>query len=417
MTRPISSRLRKWPLAAVVGLCLVAILAGDLSVSPVQAQSSGEGIIFAQAQQERGGFFRFLFRNRRREAAPPPRAPIRLFPGFEQPQGQAAQPRRERKPRQVAPPPSEVAAVEKAPNAKRALVIGDFMATALAKGLADAYRENANALVIDASNGSSGLVRNDYYDWTGELPAIVEEQKPDAILVMVGSNDRQGIETANGPQQLGTEGWRTAYAARVAALADALKATGKPILWAGLVPVEPTKMSRDYSAFNEIVREQLEAKGLRFVDMWNGFADEEGQYVGAGPDINGQVVQLRSDDGLNFTRAGWRKLAYFVEQPLNDQFGGIGSLLASVDAGGVSSVPNPNIGPMVPFDALETMGGDSLSDRISESADRGQVAAEISASLTKVDATPPPRSRADSYLWPPPSSVVVPLPLPLRGPR
>ena len=158
MTRPVFSGIRKWPLAAVVGLCLAAMLAGDLSVSPVQAQSSGEGIVVAQAQQERGGFFRFLFRNRRREAAPPPQAPIRLFPGFEQPQPQAAQPRRERKPRQVAPPPSEVAAVDKAPNAKRALVIGDFMATALAKGLADAYRENANAIVIDASNGSSGLV-------------------------------------------------------------------------------------------------------------------------------------------------------------------------------------------------------------------------------------------------------------------
>lgn len=408
---PFSAR-KKRGLSAIVGLCLAAMLAGDI-VPVAQAQSSGGETVVAQTEQ-RGGFFRFLFRNRRRDAAPP-RAPIRLFPGFEQPQ--TAQPRRERKPRQVAPAPSEVAAVEKAPNAKRALVVGDFMATALAKGLADAYRENANVVVIDASNGSSGLVRNDFYDWPGELPAIVDEQKADAILVMVGSNDRQGIETPNGPQALGTEGWRTAYAGRVAALADALKATGKPILWAGLVPVAPPNMSRDYSAFNGIVREQLEAKGLRFIDMWNGFADEDGQYVGAGPDISGQVVQLRSEDGLNFTRAGWRKLAYFVEQPLNDLFGGIGSLLASVDVGGASSAPNPNIGPMVPLDALETMGGDSLSGGISTVSDRGEIASQISAGLVQPDAALPPRSRADSYLWPPPSTVVIPPPLPSRGPR
>ena len=89
-------------------------------------------------------------------------------------------------------------------------------------------------------------------------------------------------------------------------------------------------MSRDYSAFNGIVREQLEAKGLRFVDMWNGFADEEGKYVAVGPDVRGQSVQLRADDGLNFTRAGQRKLAYFVEQELNDMFGGTAPLLAAV---------------------------------------------------------------------------------------
>ena len=94
-------------------------------------------------------------------------------------------------------------------------------------------------------------------------------------------------------------------------------------------------MSRDYSSFNGIVREQLEAKGLRFVDMWNGFADEDGKYVAFGPDVRGQSVQLRADDGLNFTRAGQRKLAYFVEQELNDMFGGTAPLLAAVRAGAI----------------------------------------------------------------------------------
>jgi hypothetical protein len=48
------------------------------------------------------------------------------------------------------------------------------------------------------------------------------QHTPDAILVLIGGNDRQGIATPTGDQQLGSDGWRTAYAARVAALADAL---------------------------------------------------------------------------------------------------------------------------------------------------------------------------------------------------
>ena len=45
------------------------------------------------------------------------------------------------------------------------------MAGALAKGLADAYRDDPNAMVIDASSGSSGLVRDDYYDWPAKVPS------------------------------------------------------------------------------------------------------------------------------------------------------------------------------------------------------------------------------------------------------
>ena len=115
------------------------------------------------------------------------------------------------------------------------------------------------------------------------MPELVAEQKPDAILVMIGANDRQTMQTAAGAQAFGSDSWRAAYTARVSGLADALKATGKPVLWGGLVPVASSAMSRDYSAFNGIVREQLGAKGLKFVDMWNGFADEEGQLYGLRP--------------------------------------------------------------------------------------------------------------------------------------
>jgi uncharacterized protein len=254
-------------------------------------------------------------------------------------------------------------------------------------------------------------VRNDFYDWPAKLPGIVEDQKPDAILVMIGANDRQGIQTDSGAQAFGTDGWRAAYAARVAAFADALKATGKPVLWAGLVPVAPAAMARDYSGFNSIVREQLEAKGLPFIDMWNGFADDEGKYVDVGPDVAGQSVQLRASDGLNFTKAGQRKLAYFVEQELSDIFGGNGPQIAAADAAAAAQVgPDaPKIGPMVPIDALNLAGADALS---SNDAERGSAAATISARLSDEHPEPPPAARVDSYIWPPrpaaPASAAAP---------
>ena len=276
------------------------------------------------------------------------------------------------------------------------------MAGALSKGLIEAYAENPNVLVVDASNGSSGLVRDDYYNWPGELPAILEAQKPAAVLVLIGANDRQSMAGAGDP---GSDPWRVAYAGRVGMLADILRATEIPTFWAGLPPVNSGNMSRDYSAFNGIVREQLESRGLPFIETWDGFADAEGKFVASGPDITGQTVQLRTGDlGLNFTRAGQRKLAFFVEQELNAALGGGAPVIAAVDAAAVAEIAGPpipgeavpQIGPMMNIDSLTL--GDTLSGPASGVGTSGSAGASILQRLSGEES--PPTGRADNFLWP-----------------
>jgi hypothetical protein len=382
-------------------MLLTAALVSEGLVPPALAAPPGE-IVVAQAQPEkrRGGIFRFLFRNRRQEARPVIVAPPReARPAARQQRQQAAKPRRERRKRPAAAAPApEVEVVEKAPDAKRVLVVGDFMAGALAKGLTEAYEQDANVVVTDASNGSSGLVRDDFYNWSAELPGLVETEKPDAILVLVGANDRQDA----GSVDFGSDAWKVTYMLRVGAFADALKATGKPVLWAGLAPVRQNAMSRDYSTFNGIFREQLESKGLPYIDVWNGFTDEEGKFVASGPDVSGQKAQLRVDDGLNFTRSGQRKLAYFVEKELNDILKGEAPLLAAAESAEPvePGEPTPRIGPMVPIDAL-TLGGETLST----DAAAKEPAAAADAIVERIAggaAAAAPAARADNYVWPPP---------------
>jgi hypothetical protein len=392
----------------VAAATFACVLAAALSpASGAYAQTSEGDIVVAQFDVFRGPpVFRFLTRPfRREEGTPPPEAAPREGPSEARPQRQrSAAPRQQRRTRQAparraAPEPApEVVEVEKADDARRILVVGDFMAGALAEGLEEAFADNPDIVVVDASNGSSGLVRADFYDWPAELPAIVAEQRPAAILAMIGGNDRQAIDTATGTHVQGTEGWRAAYAARVGAFADALRATEKPVLWAGLVPVRSGAMSRDYSAFNGIFREQLEAKGMRFVETWNGFADAEGRFVASGPDVSGQPTQLRSSDGINFTRAGRRKLAYFVEQELREILGEAGPAVAAAAAAedGPPLAPDDaaRIGPMVPIEALRT-GGETLSD--GGGGGGGAAGALIVERLGAKGG--PPAGRVDDYSW------------------
>ena len=72
---------------------------------------------------------------------------------------------------------------------------------------------------------------------------------------MIGANDRQEIRAASGRIARRSPEWLTAYAGRITAFVQTIAASGKPALWAGLVPVKSNALSRDYSAFNSIYRE------------------------------------------------------------------------------------------------------------------------------------------------------------------
>src|SRR5690606_22325471 len=67
---------------------------------------------------------------------------------------------------------------------------------------------------------------------------------------------------------------------------------------------------------NDVYRDVAEEAGGSFVDIWAGFSDENGVFSATGPDINGQPAKLRGNDGINLTKPGKRKLAFFVEKPL-----------------------------------------------------------------------------------------------------
>ena len=97
-------------------------------------------------------------------------------------------------PRQVRPSEPPLVTVEIIPkdkNAKKILVLGDFLAGGLAWGLDQTFADEPKLAVVDRSNTNSGLVRADFFDWNAELLKILNEEKPDIIVISLGANDRQ----------------------------------------------------------------------------------------------------------------------------------------------------------------------------------------------------------------------------------
>src|SRR5882724_11888361 len=92
-----------------------------------------------------------------------------------------------------APPPEKRETVPE----RNVLVLGDAMAEWLAYGLEDAYAERPDMGVIRKHKTVSGLLKyqpkGDPADWAAAARGILATEKPDAIVVMLGLNDRMAI--------------------------------------------------------------------------------------------------------------------------------------------------------------------------------------------------------------------------------
>src|SRR6266481_7454647 len=113
-------------------------------------------------------------------------------------QQHAPQPRRQTLPPvredfSKAPPPEKRETVPE----RHILVLGDAMADWLAYGLEEAYSEQPDMGVVRKHKTVSGLIRyqpkGDPADWAAAAKGILATEKPDAIVVMLGLNDRMSM--------------------------------------------------------------------------------------------------------------------------------------------------------------------------------------------------------------------------------
>jgi hypothetical protein len=354
-----------------------------------------------------------------------------------------------------APPPRKL----ETPPSQTVVVIGDSMADWLGYGLDENYAEHPEIGVERKIRATSGLVRydakNEALDWPQAAKDALSNAKPTAIVVMLGLNDRvslrekapaqpkpkgepaQGanqsasqasqdkaaapaeaktpLRTAaqqpvpSGPYDFHTDQWAALYTKRIDAMIAALKSKGVPVIWVGLPAIRGTKATSDMSYLDELYRERAERAGIIYVDIWDGFVDEDGDFAMQGPDFEGQIRRLRTADGVHFTKAGAVKIASYVDRELRRV---MPSDVAPVAVPGPETTPKsgsasarPDVGPVLPLTSSasdhgsELLGGKDHSTQTTSDS----IAAKV---LSRGETLAAPAGRADDFSWPRPGSDV-----------
>ncbi|MEP3276071.1 MAG: GDSL-type esterase/lipase family protein [Stappiaceae bacterium] len=370
---------------ASILLCFCLIIGGSLlghSGNLVGTQSAqAQGLDFNPLKP----VFR-LFKRRGREQARPPadlrgQKPSRRLKRQGKRSG-SAKTRKARAPK--------IEELPKDPDARKVLIVGDTLADGLYNGLKTTFAKTPNIVVSKLTKASYGLSKPLEPDWPTRLETRMTEDEPDLVVIMLGARDRRSIEGPNGRAEFRSDAWRKAYRFETARMVAAVRNLRKPLIWIGLAPAPGPQRTADFLTFNEIYANQANPAGGEFLDIWELFLGEDGKYASHGADLEGNRTQLRASDGIYFTNAGYRKLAYFVERR-------IASILG--DGPTAEELNNSGDPDFLLLTGINSQPGEVLAGALDEEEEVASADSLRYKLMIKGEALPRVAGRADDYSW------------------
>ncbi|WP_208977524.1 MULTISPECIES: SGNH/GDSL hydrolase family protein [Pannonibacter] len=254
--------------------------------------------------------------------------------------------------------PPKVVEAPKEPDAGVVLVLGGPTAAALAEGLTSIFAQKpmirvellteapaaSPAASPEGGTGAAqpavrpdGLMGEPDPAWTERAVSRIRGGGVKAVVAVFGYADLKDLPQPDGGLvPFGSDAFKAEYRKKLRALALAMRQERKPLLLVGLPPTEAARLDPGFTLINDLLQSEAAMTRSTYVDIWKMFLDDNEAYTAFGPDVDGQRRRLRANDGVGFTWAGARKVAFFVERELARVLGGYGGLAFE----GVADDPN-----------------------------------------------------------------------------
>jgi hypothetical protein len=448
--RPVSARLT----ALLLGLAEVAVLACALA-QPAAAQILDERFPFLEDRVRRNRQWQQQQQQQSPFGSPDPQAQPRQAQQYDPTRPPPQTPRRPDLP----PPTAKVMVF--GDGLAEWLAYGLEVAFAETPEIAILRKNRADTGLIRVDT------RYESYDWPQQAKEMLTAEKPDYVVMMVGLTDRRGIreiklaprtpaqkgpaaaqktipapapqqtppataekpvpdaeaprqDTAQSDEPAGvpdpafpggivhefrTEKWGELYSKRVDETIAMLKGRGVPVFWVGLPSLRGTRATTEMVYLNDLYRARAEKAGITYVDIWDGFVDDGGNFNQFGADFEGQTRRLRTADGVHFTQPGARKLAHYVEREIRRVMQTRATPMTAIPA---EPEPEPEVksprqaakpiaSPVMSLTAPPQGGEALLGGGPSPSGATDSVVTRV---LIRGEPVEAPAGRADDFAWP-----------------
>ncbi len=151
---------------------------------------------------------------------------------------------------------------------------------------------------------STGICRYDFFDWGKQIDTVMRTARPQAAVVMIGTNDTQSVNQGGKWIPYGDPEWKRIYEKRVGDIIDTmLKGGAKRVYWVGMPIMGEGWRNSRMKLINKIFQKQAGLRpGAEYIDIWGLFTKSDGSFD----------PSLRLSDEVHFTGDGQALLANAV---------------------------------------------------------------------------------------------------------
>jgi hypothetical protein len=202
-------------------------------------------------------------------------------------------------PKPTVPPPKVWVASKTDPV--RVWVGGDSMGGELGWALEPILKDTKVFRPTTFYKESTGICRYDFFDWGKQIDSVMQTAKPQAAVMMIGTNDTQSVNQDGKWIPYGGPEWKRIYEKRVGdIIATMLKGGAKRVYWVGMPIMGESWRNSRMKLINKIFQKQAEKRpGAEYVDIWGLFTKSDGSFD----------PSLRLADQVHFTSEGQALLA------------------------------------------------------------------------------------------------------------
>ncbi|HEY5168373.1 MAG TPA: DUF459 domain-containing protein [Thermoleophilia bacterium] len=202
-------------------------------------------------------------------------------------------------PKPTVPPPKVWVASKTDPV--RVWVGGDSMGGELGWALEPVLKDTKVFKPVTFYKESTGICRYDFFDWGKQIDTVMQTAKPQAAVIMIGTNDTQSVNQDGKWIPYGDPEWKRIYEKRVGDIIDTmLKGGAKRVYWVGMPIMGESWRNSRMKLIDKIFQKQAEKRpGAEYIDIWGLFTKSDGSFD----------PSLRLADQVHFTGEGQALLA------------------------------------------------------------------------------------------------------------
>jgi hypothetical protein len=201
-------------------------------------------------------------------------------------------------------------------DAVRVLLIGDSIMNQAAQHIERVLESNEQVGAVEVRNegrNGTGLLTPTIFDWQEATPGLLEEFRPDVVVVLfVGNYSSTDLWVNEGGLEV--EGYSDqffrSWESEARKLQQQLTASGADIYWVNPPPMLADEGERRVRSFRLIHRRIAENwTNTVLIDGTGVLSDDEGNYAYELPDDDGVPTPVRTADSVHLTREGAELLA------------------------------------------------------------------------------------------------------------